>query len=126
MSMGYGAAFAETIEEDSIKKFVKKEFETFMGCAEDCKLDLEDFARNIDYDREDCDKDLLKAYDNLCNAFKKKTGLYLNVAFHSPDDGDSYDEVSGIYWNVDGMYQLTPAGKKMEKCVNRKFFVTFG
>ena len=45
---------------------------------------------------------------------------------HSEDDGDRYDEVSGVYWSVDGMYELSEAGKKMKEYVSRKSFVMFG
>ena len=128
MSMGYAAAYADTIEESSIEKFCKKEIEIFRACVNGCELDMEEFARNAEFnDFEDYDKDLLKAYENLCEAFEKKTGLSLGLAFHdADDDGDRYDDVNGIYWYVEGMYQLNPEGKKMKKHVKRQTFVQFG
>ena len=128
MGMGYGADYADVIEEKAIKKFCKKEFEIFMACVEGCKLDFEEFAQNSSYTQFDgYDKDLIKSYTNLYDAFKKKTGLMLELSFHDADSyGDRYDQVSGAYWAVDGMYQLTPAGKKMKKYVERCMFVNFG
>ena len=47
--------------------------------------------------------------------------------FHNADnDGDRYDDVSGGFFHVDGVYRLTPAGKKFAGKIERKFFVTFG
>ena len=128
MRMGYAAAYADVITEDTIKKFCPKELELFMGCIDRCKLDLDEFARNADYsDMGKYDKDLVKAYENLCEAFKKETGLEIGLAYHdSGDEGDRYDDIDGIYWWVNGMYELTKAGKKMEKFVERKTFVQFG
>ena len=129
MGMGYGACFAEVIEVESIRKFCKKEFDIFVGLVEG-KGDYFacDFARNAESgDLSNYNKRLIEAYKNLQKAFEKKTGLNLFIDYHSAkDDGDRYDEVDGIYWAVGGMYQLTKAGKNMEKYVNRKFFVTFG
>ena len=127
MGMGMAAASADVIEVKSIRKFCKDEYDAFIGLVEGCELDMEEFARNAEYDLDDYDKDVVKAYKELCSAFENKTGLGLNVAFHnSEDEGDIYDDVDGIYWYVDGMYELTPAGKIMEKYVERKNFVQFG
>jgi hypothetical protein len=74
------------------------------------------------------EKELKGLLKNLQEAFKKKSGgLDLALGFHDSDDrGDRYDEVNGLYWWVDGMYQLTAAGKRFRKDVTRKFFVQFG
>lgn len=128
MSMGYGAGYADVIDQDNVRKFVKKEFDIFMGCIEGCELDLETFAHYADTDNlEGYDEDLVKAYENLCEAFEKKKGLSLHLNCHSKsDEGDRYDGVDGAYWSVGGMYQLTSAGKKMKNYVDRKMFVQFG
>jgi len=128
MGMGYAAAYADVIEDKYIKQFCPKEFEAFTGIVDGCELDLDEFARNAEYNFLDgYDKDLVKAYENLCEAFKKETGLEIGLAYHdSGDEGDRYDDIDGIYWWVNGMYELTKAGKKMEKFVERKTFVQFG
>jgi len=127
MGMGYAGAYADVIEDTSIKKLCKNEFEIFMGCIDSGEINLEEFARNAEFNLKDYSKDLVKAYMNLCLAFEKATGLTLGLAYHdSESEGDRYDDVDGIYWHVDGMYQLTPAGKKMKKYIKRKNFVQFG
>ena len=129
MGMGYGANFAEVIEDEGLRKLCPKEFKAFMGAIDKSELeDLESFARKLVYEDDEIDDEsLVPLYDDLKKAFEKKTKLSLRLDFHcSEDDGDRYDEVNGYYWRVKGMYQLTPAGKKIDKYVSRKFFVTFG
>jgi len=128
MSMGYGANFAEVIEDKDLKKLCPKEFKALINALDqsDEGHDLESFARALAYD-EELDENVMSLYENLKTAFEKKTKLSLGLAFHDKeDDGDRYDEINGAYWNVSEMYQLSPAGKKLSKYVQRKFFVTFG
>lgn len=131
MGMGYGAGFAEVIDEDDIRKFCPKEFKELDEAIKHNKMDIDrnDLAmagNEMNVHSLEC-PEIKAAFDNLCEAFHKKTGLGLDIAYRdSESDGDRYDEVDGIYWHVDGMWQLTRAGKKMEKHVERKFFVEFG
>ena len=62
------------------------------------------------------------------NPFEKTTeGLILDIDFHDKEgDGDRYDEVDGVFFTVGGMYGLTPAGKKFNDVVTRKFYTTWG
>lgn len=127
--MGYGAAFCESIEEESIKKFCPKEYDYFIDLIDEREIDLEEFAKNAAVNElGDYAKDIVKAYTDLQKAFTKETDLGLYIDFQDPDSGDRYDEISGIYWavNFDDMYQLTPAGKKIGNLVTRKFYVVFG
>jgi len=130
MGMGYGAGFADVIEEDEIKKLCPKEFYALRELVDkDDQTDWDSLARaGICCEIEgECGEEISKAYEKLCRAFKKKTGLSLSINFHDKqDEGDRYDEVDGPYWIVDGMYELTPAGRKMEGKVQRRLFVHFG
>lgn len=128
MGMGHAAAYADVIEANTIKKFCPKEFDVFYEKVGDMESDFELFASLAESkDFADYDDDIVESYNELCNAFHKKTGLKLNLSFHDSDEnGDRYDDINGVYWYVDGMYQLTPAGKKMQKYVERKSFVIFG
>lgn len=131
MGMGYGANFAEVIEEKDIAKLCPKEYEAYSETLENSDVvdNLNEFAMEASQggDLSRFDNEFKKAYEKLINAFHKKTGLHLNINYHSSkDNGDRYDEVDEFFWEVGGMYQLTKAGKKMQKYVQRKFFVTFG
>jgi hypothetical protein len=128
MSSGYGSNYADVIEEDAIRKFCPKEYKNLLKEIKKSDITFEDFAQMVACDDlSDDDKGMSDALEALMNAFETKTGLGLELGYHdSEDNGDKYDDISGAYWNVDGMFQLTPEGKKMDKYVNRKFFVTFG
>lgn len=126
MSMGYGSAFAEVIEDKNVKKFCPKEFKNFMDALETTDS-TEVTIANLEYDSEEVEPNVTIYYKQLQDKFRKKTGLELYVGYHdSHDEGDRYDEVDGVYFHVGGMYELTKAGKKMSKYVQRKFFVCFG
>ena len=128
MGMGTAAAYADVIGEDAIKKFCPKEWAALQ--EEIAEIDnWEEIARDFGFSVESGSAEINEAYYNLRDKFEKKTGLVLNVDYHNrEDDGDRYDSelVDGVYWTVEGMYQLTPAGKKMKRYVSRELFTTFG
>lgn len=66
---------------------------------------------------------------NLKNAFNKKTGLTLYFDTYDEEGGDRYDnpnDKEGIIFCVDGMVQLTPAGKKYQKIITERRWTQFG
>ena len=139
MGMGYGANFAEVIEQEDLEKLVPKEFNEFLNVCDEDDTSFDEVAERIqqdDFDNISVYYDQIslslivkvqEKYLKLCAAFKRKTKLTLELNYHnSEDQGDRYDDVSGHYWSVDGLYQLSPAGKKLSKIVKRKFFVTYG
>lgn len=128
MGMGYGANFIDAVEEQTVKENCPTEFENFMGLVDKSELVLEEFARSAEINDLDSygNEDVVKAYENLCEAFEKKTGLSLSLGHHDPEGGDRYDDVQGIYWSVGGVWGLTEAGKNMKGKVARKFFVVLG
>ena len=69
-------------------------------------------------------------YERLKEEFEKETGLTLELGYHDVENGSSYDEVSGIYWAVGGIYEETKAYKDFKKKtkteIRRAFFVTYG
>lgn len=138
MGMGYSAGYAEVIEDKGILKIAPKEFKAFQKLLAKYEVSLEDLHRTIENhdplvgrdgdDDADVEKELRASLVALQAAFKKNSGgLELGLGFHnSDDDGDLYDDINGIYWWVEGMYQLSPAGKKHRALVERKFFVHYG
>lgn len=55
------------------------------------------------------------------------SGLTLLIGYHdSKNSGGGYDGVDGVFFEVEGMYELTPAGRKCQKFVSRKQFVQWG
>jgi len=128
MGMGYGCNFAEVIEQETVEKFCPKEFKNLITTLDESSFAIEDVARCSSYmDFTEVGDKIKKAFYALTKAFNKKTGLSLYMGYHDTEgEGDRYDEVDGAFWAVEGMWQLTPVGKKMDKFVSRKFWVTFG
>ncbi len=133
MGMGYSANFADTVKEEFVKQQCPKEFEDFMlslegESDEERDISLEQFAMDHP-DSLDLSEDekIRKSFYELCDSFKTKTGLELHILHHdSQNNGDRYDDVDGVFWVVSNAYELTDAGKKNEKDIERKLWVVFG
>ena len=125
MSMSNYANYADVIQNKDIEKIVPKEWKDFMDTLAKNDMDFEDFAREHHF--EDCEnKAVVESYQKLQNAFNKKTYLKIRIQYHDAEESDRGDDINGAFFAVDGMYQLTPAGKKYKDIVVRKFYVTFG
>jgi hypothetical protein len=127
MGMGYAANYADTVEQDFVKDICPQEFEAFIQALTNKDINLDEFAQTWrDYSPKEEKREPYKTYQALCEAFNKKTGLNLYLDFHSEDEGDRYDDVNGVMWCVDGVHELTKAGKKHQKQIQRKFWVSLG
>ena len=132
--MGYAGCQVMTLDEDFIKEQCPEEFQEFVDSFEtydgDSKFDtIDDFARfvwNGDIDPTDKPGNSYLKYIALQKAFEKKTDLEIGIFYHDQDSGDRYDDFSGRAWQVDGVYQYTPAGKKYKEHIKKQSFVTFG
>ena len=127
MGMGYGANFADTISVVSIRLFCEKELNAFLKAIEDEALTLEDVARELSYEESD-NPDIQRAYEKLQEAFDNATGgMGLFLEYHdSEGGGDRYDDVDGVYWSLNNVYEMTEVAKAIKGHIHRKFFVTFG
>lgn len=130
MSMGYGANYADVIEEKFVEKIAPKELEAFHTAVKDNdNVDLENVAKDLELgdDNGYLTPKIKKTYRALVRAFNKKTGLNLGIGYHSiEDNGDRYDDINGVYWSVGGVWTRTTAGKKYRAQITRSFFVTYG
>jgi hypothetical protein len=128
MGMGYAACYADTVEESFVKEICPQEFEHLIQALSNKDIDMGEFAQTWrDYSTKEEKTEHFKAYLALCEVFNKKTGLELYLDYHDPaDDGDRYDDVDGIIFCVDGVYELTKAGKKHQKQIQRKTWVSLG
>ena len=70
--------------------------------------------------------EIVAAWKALAWTFHQRTGLGLGVDFHDPADGGPYDEVEGGFLTVEGMYEVSPAGKPVVGVVERRSWVTSG
>jgi len=129
MSNGYSAAYDDVIDAKNIEKFCKKEWDKFQDVFKNnILLNLDDYAsQSSQGEMEEDYNEVDKKFIALAKQFYKKTGLELSIRYHDADnEGDCYDGVNGAFFGVDGMYQFTPAGKRMQKYVRRETYVIYG
>lgn len=70
--------------------------------------------------------EVVAAWKALAWRFQQRTGLELGVDYHDPEDGGPYDEVEGVFLFVEGMYEVSPAGRPFVGVIERRSWVTFG
>jgi len=135
MGMGYASCQVLTIEEDFIREQCPEEFQELIDSFDACEEDnsefngIDDFARfvgNGELDPKDKPGNSELKYIALCRAFKEKTDLEIGVFYHDSESGDRYDDFTGRAWQVDGVYQLTPSGKRYGKYIKSQSFVVCG
>jgi len=140
MGMGYGANYADVISKETIIKIcgeVATDFFNWFENRENKEGLLDQFAMRVFWDYDDFadeveEKELERLdtlYECLIEDFKQRTGLDLELQYHSRDDGDRYDEIVDSYWAVYNVYEMTPEAKRLvDNGINieRKFYVTFG
>jgi len=129
MGTKYSSGHADVIEEKTVREFCPAEFEAFMKIVEDDdNLSLDDVAQITRFTPHDDElpKKILEVYEKLQEAFERNTGLTLDLCHHDSENEYSDGDVDGAFWAVDGVYQITPAGKKMMEFIMRARFVNFG
>jgi len=132
MSSGYSAAVAQMVSQKFVKKMVPKEWKAFLGAMKEQSdpWSIDNVADVTNYEgqaQRDLPKSIYEAYLALQKAFEVKTGLHLDLAYHnSADDGSRYDDVTGAFWCVDGVFQRTCAGHKYKKDIKEVRYVTYG
>ncbi len=132
MGMGTYANHADTVEEQFVKEQCPELFDDLKVVLDEVDVGFDQFASLYDeYQGQDKssdlteeeDKKITEAYEKLQKAFEEKTGLSLGIRYHEADDRG--DEVNGAFWEVSGVYQLTPAGEKYKDKIERKFWTTW-
>lgn len=150
MGMGSYACDSYVISYDNLKKLCPKEVEAvetakhweFVGWGQIAKgmsySDVPTIGENL-FDSPDelsdaqvtkISKGFEKLTKQLYAAFKKRTGgLELFLDYYNEDEGDRYDSLEhkdGCVFCVGNVVQLTPAGKKFQKVVEKRRWVQFG
>ena len=127
MGMGYAAAFADVIEEQDLRNLCGEALSRFLASVEEKGCELPAVARALEFG-EEVEASIEEAWLALQEEFAAVTGgLTLGINHHdSADCGDRYDEVDGVYWYIEGMYQLTPAGERLGDRVRCRSWVQFG
>ncbi len=124
MGLGTYACLAEVINQSFICEQAEKEYREFFATLKDygCSLNEfanafqdEDFGELFDITQEG---EVINKWLKLKEAFDKRTGLDLSIGYHVAEDRG--DEVDGAFFQVDGVYQYTPAGEKYKDKIIRK------
>ncbi|MEI6502728.1 MAG: hypothetical protein WCP21_17100 [Armatimonadota bacterium] len=136
MSSGHSANYADVIPMENVAELCPDEVGRFVAAvsAEYPEEAVSDFATALaaiarEYDcgeDETHGDDVRMEWKELTERFEEITGLGLQVGFHDPENGGPYDEVEGAYLAVEGMYELSAAGKPFQGIVERRMWVTFG
>jgi len=134
MGMGSYANYADTVTGMFVTETCPDEMAGLLKVLAENDYDIDRLAASAtdgDVQGElevDLDEDVallvLNTYDGLAMAFLEATGLDLSIRYK--DHEDRGDEVDGVFWEVDGVYERTTAGKKYEKAIERKFWTNFG
>lgn len=126
MSMGHSACTAWTISDEDCEKVCKKAWKNMVLALADKNMTLDEVAQQINMD-EPLPDYISSAIAGFMHDFSKKTGLSINLGYHSSnEDGDRYDEVDGHFWDLGGVTVKTPAAKKLGKKIRFSTWVTFG
>ena len=130
MSQGTYANMADVVSNDFVKQQCPESFAALEKTFEDAGIDFNDFFmaqyQDCDYTNieDDFDEQLIDtAYDVLKEDFNKVTGLTLYTVYHYAEDRG--DELDGGAFQVEGVYQYTPAGEKFSKEIERKTWTTW-
>ncbi len=137
MSSSHWPNCADTVEEDFVKEICPTEFDDLDRFFDNHGSDFAalGYAQNAGdmpevYEDEDSkedyglDRKCQELWDKLVETFNKRTGLSLRIGFVEAEERS--DEVDGVYWAVDGVYQLSPAGKKYKDKITQQSWNTFG
>jgi hypothetical protein len=131
--MGHIMGYADTVEDKFVREICPDEIDKLQKALDGADCTWDSLASCANYDdlegelsmelgiEDEHITKIVKAYDELFQAFQKKTGLDLELKYH-----DSGDKADGFFWTVDGVYTLSSAGKKYIDKIERKFWTTYG
>ena len=139
MASGMCPCWADVVQKELLEQLCPTEFKRFTDALLEADISEWEFhlswrsgenvrlERISEGDAESRKNDPHRALQALINAFQTKTGgLELDICFHDPENGDRYDEVSGLFFTASEVYQFTPAGEKFKQFIERKGWVEYG
>lgn len=134
MGMGNYPDYADTVTGEFVAEICPGEIVELAAVLKDSNYSMEQLAYCADTGdiqgelelelEEDEALLVLNAYDKVATAFQERTDLELDLKYHNKEDRG--DEVDGFFWAVDGVYILSPAGKKYKDKIERKSWTVFG
>ncbi len=141
MSTGYFANKVTTINRTNLEKICPDKTKKFFLTLENLNIDFDSFCQRFQFEEPDIndlteDKDeqsfILNAWKELQLEFNANTkqkypcSLTLEIGYHDQDDGDCYDDVTGGFFIVGNVYQMTPAAQQIENMLEDVSYVVCG
>lgn len=137
MSMGYAANQVIVIDEEEIEKLNLKTFpklKEILHSNETSDQDLREILLEGSYHGEMANErvqEIEKIYLDFVLEFLKTTGVDIFLNYHdSTNDGDGYDEVDGLFFELSftDIYEETEKAKELRKSVHfeAKTYVQYG
>lgn len=118
------AIAAWVIKLEELRKIVPAE----VAAIED-ERERQDISWELVYDEWQCEAEpFYSLIDNLINAFKARTGLWLSLELYLKDRSDineHLDHTEGCVFTVEGMTQLTEAGQRLADVVKEQLWVEY-
>ena len=135
MSIKSHAAHADTVKDEFVKQTCPKQVEALQLLLDNAELGWDDLGISNEIDDlkeglsefeedENAIESIINSYNRLQKAFYRATGLDLKIKFWDEDCEGQIEE--GFYWEVEGVYGLTPAGIANQGNFERQFWTTFG
>ena len=145
MGIDYAGCWADVMEWTDIAEIVPREAAALERNLKAAGMDIDQFCRAEAQEEweylelevkgkrtiAEAIAQIKDAWSRLSAAFAQATavdgaGLTVEPGYHDPEQGERGDEVVDGFFHVEGVYQLTPAGKRFANKIERLTFVEFG
>jgi hypothetical protein len=132
MSMSHYANTAWVATAETLEKSLPSAWKKFTDVLGDVSVNEFCQACQLDHDLDVSDvrkNEIAKAWKEFVSTFMAATtvsgeGLTITPRYH--EDGERGDDISGGFFEIDGMEELTPAGEKYHGLFQRAYWVTYG
>lgn len=130
MGMGYDGYFSVVVEEEYIERLSLTSYRLFKIIMDKLEEELGEYdffailgmgsVTGYDDISDARLHNLVKSWENFQKEFEVKTGMDIMLNYHNSEDyGDRYDEVEGLFFELDfrQVYQLSTEAKELMKSV---------
>lgn len=121
------AMSADTVNETFVRRLCPDEYRAFYDYLTEISCGWAKFVRRwmevvVDGEEKPQADKANELFDALCDAFSQKTavsgeGLVLGLVFNAQEDRG--DELVGVGWTVENVWDFTPAGRKFQNEILR-------
>lgn len=128
MGMGTYAQMADVVHVEFVKEVCPQEYAALNEALERLDIIWDQLADSewsgLELETDEEEDTIGPLLTKLKESFRERTGFCLYLVYHNAKDRG--DEIDGCTWAVDGVYQLTTAGKKYKDKIQRCSWTIFG